>query len=65
MQNCWSSLMMILVSCSQVVFYYSTKSRDSLVLKTMVALVWVVDTLHQAIIFHKCTYLLLMRSGLV
>jgi hypothetical protein len=50
--------MAIIVSCSQVVFYYSTKSQDALVIKTMVGLVWVFDTLHQAFIFQACTYLL-------
>jgi hypothetical protein len=57
-QNCWSSLIVILVSCSQVVFYYSTKSRDSLLIKTMVFVVWVSDTLHQAFVFQQCTYVL-------
>ncbi|KZP34747.1 hypothetical protein FIBSPDRAFT_915860 [Athelia psychrophila] len=40
------------VTCAQVMFYYKTFPRDRKLIKSLVAAVWISDTLHQILISH-------------
>ncbi|KAI0807244.1 hypothetical protein C8Q74DRAFT_1362770 [Fomes fomentarius] len=51
------------VSCSQVYYYYTRYSKDSLGVKLLVFAVWLSDTAHQGLITHSVYWYLITEYG--